>query len=109
MKGLRFTVPLLRLVIPLDSLQTSKSADAKRRGETALIQTFPSSRPTMLFRLVRIETPLEALLPKASLTAPAQPSPDQRLLQPAPNKKRNRTRKASRARGRPVSSRRKRK
>ena len=35
----------------------------------------------MLLQLVRIETPLEALLPnkpKASLKAPAQPSPDQR-------------------------------
>jgi hypothetical protein len=113
MKALLFTVPLLRLVIPLDSLKPSKPADAKRQDQAASIQKKSTrSRPRTLLRLVRIVTPLETVIPnkpKASLKAPAQPSPDQRLLQPAPKKKPDRTRKASRARGHPVSSRRKKK
>jgi hypothetical protein len=112
MKGLRFTVPLCRFVIALDSLQPSKSADAKRRGQTAPIQKLPSIRPKMLLRIIRIETPLEALLPKkpkASPKAPAPPDPDPIPRVQAPKKKASPTSKPSRARTRPASPRRKKK
>jgi hypothetical protein len=85
MKSFLFTVPLLRLVIPLDSLQTSRSADAKRRRETPPIQK-SAACPRILLRLIRIVTPLEAVLqnkqkasPKATL--PQQAPKDFRLLE----------------------------
>ena len=99
MKVFLFTVPLLRLVIPLDSLKPSKSADAKRQDQAAPLQKKSTrSRPRTLLRLVRIVTPLEAVLPnkpKASLKAP--------LPQQAPKTKTSRTRKVSRPPGRRVS------
>jgi hypothetical protein len=110
MKGMRFTVPLCRFVIPLDSLQPAK-VDVKRRGQTAPIQKSPSIRPKMLLRIIRIETKLETLLPKnpkASLDASPLPS-DQTPPVPAPKKKASPTPKASRARARSPSSRRKKK
>src|SRR5438309_1040225 len=97
MKGLGFTVPLLRLVIPLDSLQRVKSANAKGHSQSALIRRSPSLRPQTLLRLVRIETPLEALLPtkpKASLKGQPR-SPDPTLLQQALKKKTSRRPKSS--------------
>jgi hypothetical protein len=105
MKALLFTVPLLRLVIPLDSLKPSNPVDVKRRPQAAPIQKKSTrSRPRTLLRLVRIVTPLEAVLPnkpKASLKAP--------LPQQAPKRKTSRTRKLSGPPGRRVSSRRKKK
>jgi len=96
-KHLRFTVPLLRFVIPIDRLQAAKPANAKGRAQTILMQKSSNISLQTLLRLVRIETPLEDILPnklKASL---------------APKKKTSRTPKASSARPRPPSSRRKKK
>jgi len=106
MKGLRFTVPLLRFVIPLDSLQPRKSGNAKGRDQTAHLQKSPIVPPQTLLRLIRIETPLESLLLNKH-TAP--PTADWTLLQQALKKKTRRKPKASNARHRPPSSRLKRK
>jgi hypothetical protein len=62
MKGLRFTVPLVRFVIPLDSLQSQRVAMHN-----------PASVPRQtLLRIIRIEKLLETFLPKpkASLEVP---------------------------------------
>jgi hypothetical protein len=98
----RFTVPLCRFVIPLDSLQLAKAADAKRRGQTAFIQK-SSSIPSedVAAHHSHRETPLEALLPKKPKTAPKTPAPpnsDQTPPVQAPKKKTSRTSKPSRAR-----------
>jgi len=94
---LRFTVPLLRFVIPIDRLQAAKPANAKGRAQTILMQE-PSNIPLQtLLRLVRIETPLEDILP-------SKPKPSHAL-----KKRTTRTPKASSARPRPPSSRRKKK
>jgi hypothetical protein len=65
MKGLRFTLPIIRLVVPLAGGKLCASS----------VDKSPSLRPQTLLRLIRIETPLEDLLPaKAS---PPAPAPDQ--------------------------------
>jgi hypothetical protein len=112
MKGTRFTVPLCRFVIPLDSLQPAKSADTKRHGQTAPIQKSPSIRPQVLLRIIRIETKLETLLPKKPKTTPKAPAPpgvDQSPSLQTPKKKPSGTPEPSRARSRPASPRRKKK
>ncbi len=105
MKPLWFTVPLLRLVILLDSLKAPKSADPKCRNQATPISP-GSARFTTLVRLVRIVTPLEAVLPQASSKAPARPS-DNQPLPPRASQKKTRTRKGSRPTGKRVSSRKK--
>jgi hypothetical protein len=93
MKGLRFTVPLVRLVVPLDSLQSQPSTDN--------FQTLPLK---MSLQIIRIEKPLETLLPKpkASLRSRPEETPTQ-----APKKKISSPRKSSGAPDRKASSRRK--
>jgi hypothetical protein len=71
-KRLRFTVPLLRFIIPIDRLQAAKAANAKGRDATNLMQQFSNIPLQTLVRLTRIETPLFDLVPnkpKASTTA----------------------------------------
>ena len=97
---------VLRLVIPIDRLQSKKSRD-----QSAFMQNSPSTPPQTLLRLIRIETPLEDLLPnkpKASLIAPP-PKSDQTLLHHALKKKTTRRPKVSNPRRRPSSSPRKQK
>jgi hypothetical protein len=106
MKGMRFTVPLCRFVIPLNSLQPAKSDQG--RGQTAPIQKSPSIHPKMLLRIIRIETKLESLLPKKpqkTPKAPAPPGPDQNPPVQAPKKKTSRTKASRVARTRPPFSR----
>jgi hypothetical protein len=73
MKILRFTVPLLRFVIPIDRLQPGKAVQVKGPRQTAPIHKFPSISPQTLLRLVRIETPLETLLPNKPKPSPTAP------------------------------------
>src|SRR5882724_8868916 len=97
MKGLRFTVPLVRLVVPLNRLQSKPAMHNS--------QIVPSH--TML-RIVRIEKPLEALLPKpkASLEVPP-PCIEQIPPTQVPKKNVNPLRKSAGARARKGSPRRK--
>jgi hypothetical protein len=69
-KILRFTVPLLRFVIPIDRLQPGKSVHPKGPRQTAPTQKSPSIPPQTLLRLIRIETPLETLLPNKPKPSP---------------------------------------
>jgi hypothetical protein len=76
-KGLRFTLPIIRLVLPLDGEKLCASS----------VEKPASLRPQTLLRLIRIETPLEDLLPaKAS---PLAPAPDQTSPVQAQKKKTN--------------------
>jgi hypothetical protein len=69
-KGLRFTVPLIRLVIPIDSLNGKLRARSMQMPSGLRLQT--------LRRLARIETPFADLLPaKASPATPDQIEPIQ--------------------------------
>jgi hypothetical protein len=61
MKGLRFRVPLVRFVIPLDSL----------KSQPLVMHNSASLRPQTVLRIIRIEKPLEALLPKPKASAEA--------------------------------------
>ena len=54
MKSLRFTVPLLRFVIPIDRLQAAKSANAKGRDQSALMQKPPNISLQTLLRLLSV-------------------------------------------------------
>jgi len=58
-KGLRFTVPLIRLVIPIDSLDGKLRARSMQMTSDLRLQTFR--------RLVRIKTPFADLLPAKAL------------------------------------------
>jgi hypothetical protein len=110
MKGLRFTVPLLRIVVPLDHLQSHPAANAKGNNHSAPMHNPTILRPQMLLRIIRIETPLVAVLPKpkVSLEAPLS-RPTETAPMKASKKKINPMRKSSGGRGRPPSSRRKKK
>ena len=100
MKGLRFTVPLVRFVIPLDSLQSQP-----------LAMHIPAGLPLqMLLRIIRIEKPLEALLPKPKASLEVPPPCTERIPPTqTPKKKINPTPESSGARRRRVSPRRKKK
>jgi len=100
MKGLRFTVPLVRFVVSLDSLQSQP-----------LVIQKPTSLPRQtLLRIFRIEKPLEALLPNPKPSVVVPPTRTRRIPPPlAPKKKINQTRKSSGARDRKGSSRQKKK
>jgi hypothetical protein len=78
MKGLRFTVPLVRFVVSLDNLQSQP-----------LVIQKPASFPRQtLLRIFRIEKPLEALLPKPKPSVAVPPSRNQRIPPPqAPRRK----------------------
>jgi hypothetical protein len=82
MKGLRFTVPLMRLVVPLDS----------REGKLRTGSAEKASRlhPQTLLRLVRIETRLEDLVRGKASHSGSAPAPDPIQPVPAPKKKANR-------------------
>ena len=75
MKSLRFTVPLLRFVIPIDRLQAAKPANVKGRGQTTLMQKSSNTPLQTLLRLIRIETPLEDLLSNKSKVSHVAPPP----------------------------------
>jgi len=98
MKGLRFTVPLVRLVVPLDRLQSQPSTDNS-----------PSLPLRMLLPIIRIETPLVALLPKSKASLKAPPSRSEQTPTQGPKKKTNPPRKSSGPRRRQPSSRRRKK
>ena len=96
MKGLRFSVPLVRFVIPLDSLQSRP-----------LAMHLPAGLPLqMLLRIIRIERPLENFLPrpKASPEIPP-PCPEPIPSKVARKKKTNPSHKSSGARARKASPR----
>ena len=101
MKGLRFTVPLVRFVIPLDSLQSQPFA-----------MHYPAALPLQkLLRIIRIEKPLETLLPKPK-ASPEVPPPCVERIAPTEARKNkiNPSRKSADARPvRKTSSRRKKK
>jgi hypothetical protein len=85
LEGLRFTLPIIRLVLPLDGEKLCASS----------VDNSSSLRPQTLLRLIRIETPLEDLLPaKAS---PSTRVADQISPPPTPKKKSNRSPKTPRA------------
>jgi hypothetical protein len=100
MRGLRFTVPLVRCVIPLDSLQSQPLA----------MHNPASLPPHTLLRIIRIEKPLEAVLPKPmpSLEVPPRCTEPIAPIQ-APRKKIDPTHTSSGTRDRKASSRRKKK
>ena len=101
MKGLRFTVPLVRFVIPLDSLQSQRVAMHN-----------PASLPRQtLLRIIRIEKPLETFLPKPKASLDDPPPCTERIPPTeALKNKINPSRKSSSARPvRKTSSRRKKK
>jgi hypothetical protein len=102
-KILRFSVPLLRFVIPIDRLEAGKPAKAKRvRQQTPLMHKSPSIPMQTLLRLIRIETPLETLLPNKPKPSPTVPPS---RTEPTPlaraRKKANPKSKVSRTRRRP--------
>jgi hypothetical protein len=96
-KSLRFTVPLIRLVIPIDSLNGKLRARSMQMPSGLRLQT--------LLRIVRIETPFADLLPaKASPASPDQIEPVQ-----TQKRKSDRMPKSPATRARRASSQRKKK
>jgi hypothetical protein len=87
MKGLRFTLPIIRLVLPLEGGKLCASS----------VDNSSNLRPQTLLRLIRIETPLEDLLPAKG--SPPTPAPDLTPPVQAPKKKTNRSPKTPRAAG----------
>jgi hypothetical protein len=69
----RFSVPLLRFIIPIDCLQATKAANAKGRDPTNLLQQFSNIPLQTLVRLTRIETPLFDLVPNKPKASPTTP------------------------------------
>jgi len=69
MKGLRFSVPLVRLVVPLDRIQSPRAASAKDVAQEVHSHNTPIGTQILLW-IIRIETPLELLPPKT------KPSPE---------------------------------
>jgi hypothetical protein len=100
-KRLRFTVPLLRFIIPIDCLQAAKAANAKGRDETKLMQQFSNIPLQTLVRLTRIETPLVDLVPKKPKAPPTTPpSPAAETPRARSRQKTSRASKASSTRRR---------
>jgi hypothetical protein len=94
MHGLHFEIPLIRLVMRLDSPEGELPASSLKASSTPHLHT--------LMSLVRIETPFDRLL--TAKTPPSYPGSEQIRPVPAKPKKSVRPPKAARAGDRRASS-----